>query len=145
MSPKVLDTEARSRISTERRSEQQILELVETLVGGWNRHDMKIFAAPFAEDADFVTVAGRWLRGRRELADCRAERFRSSRLRADRISIRFLRPDVAVVQFQWELAGDLGPDGKGIPVRHGITMMIASEEQGRWRFDAAQNTDLQPN
>lgn len=142
MSPKVMDTEARTRIAEERRSEQAILELIETLIGGWNRHDMKIFALPFAEDADFVNVAGQWLRGRAEICDRHAERFRSSRLRADRISIRFVRTDVAVVHFQWELAGELGADGQGLPPRHGITTLVASEQKGRWRFDAAQNTDI---
>jgi len=106
----------------EKKPEQQILDLVESLLGG----DLK----GFADDADYVTVAGEWLRGRRELAG----RFRSSTLRADRISIRFLRPEVAVVHFQWETAGE--------PVRQGITTILASEDRGRWRFDAAQNTDI---
>ena len=145
MSPKVLETEARKKVAAARQSEQAILELVETVIAGWNSHDMKVFASPFAEDADFVNVAGQWLRGRQEIADRQDERFRSSRLRADRISIRFVRPDVAVVHFRWETAGDRGPDGWGVAVRHGITTFLASEDQGRWRFDAAQNTDSQPN
>ena len=145
MSPTVMDAEARKRTQQAVQAEQAILELVETLVGGWNRHDMTIFSSPFAEDADFVNVCGMWARGRREIADGHGERhrtrFKNSRLRADRISIRFLRPDVAVVQVQWELAGDLGPDGNGLPVRHGVMTLVSSAQGGRWQFDAAQNTD----
>ena len=146
MSPRTLDTAARSHAAAEERSQQALLELVESFVAGWNRHDMKQFSAPFAEDADFVNVAGTWWRGRQEIADRHAERhrtrFKTSRLKADRTSIRFIRPDVAVVHLQWELEGDLGPDGRNTAVRRGILTFLASEERGRWRFDAAQNTDI---
>jgi uncharacterized protein (TIGR02246 family) len=146
MSPKTLEGAARARAAAAGRSEQSILELIETFVAGWNAHDMEVFSAPFAEDADFVNVAGAWWRGRREIADRHGERhrtrFKSSRIRAERTSIRFIRPDVAVVHLQWELAGDTGPDGRSTAVRHGLLTFLASEERGRWRFDAAQNTDI---
>jgi hypothetical protein len=38
--------------------------LVQEMQAAWNTHDMKRFAACFAEDADFVNVAGAWVKGR---------------------------------------------------------------------------------
>ena len=127
MSTKALETDLRPR------AEAAILNVIETLIAGWNAHDPKIYASVFAEDSDYVTVAGEWLRGRSELSG----QFRSTTLRTDRISIRFIRPEVAVVHFRWEREGD--------PVRQGMTTILASEDRGRWRFDAAQNTDIHPD
>jgi uncharacterized protein (TIGR02246 family) len=146
MSPKTQGTEARRRAARAAGAETEILNLIETVIGGWNHHDLKVFASPFGEEADFVTVAGRWWRGREEIADRHAEahrtRFGRSRVKAQRTSIRFIRPDVAVVHLEWEMSGDLGPDGRGIPLRRGLITFLASEDYGRWQFDAAQNTDL---
>src|SRR4026207_639179 len=40
--------------------------LVEAWAAAWNAHDMPRAAALVAADVDFVTVAGRWLKGRDE-------------------------------------------------------------------------------
>jgi len=146
MSPKALSPEARQRAGRTADAEAAILNLIETLIGGWNAHDAKIYASSFAEDADYVTVVGHWWRGRAENIDRHEEvfrgRFAHSRVRSTGVSLRFIRPDVAVAHLQWEMTGDRGPDGRGIPLRRGIFTFLASERLGRWQFDAAQNTDI---
>jgi uncharacterized protein (TIGR02246 family) len=112
-------------------AETAILHLLETFTDGWNRRDLAAVASPFSEEADFITVTGLWWRGRAEIAERHRTRFRPGRLNSEGVSIRFLRPDVAVVHLQWESGG-----GKG------ILTFLASEENGRWQFDAAQNTDI---
>jgi hypothetical protein len=46
-----------------------IRQTVMRLQEAWNRHDMKAFANLFAEDADFVNVAGAWWKGRAEIEE----------------------------------------------------------------------------
>lgn len=126
-------------------AEEQITRAIEALESGWNRHDLAAAFACFAEDADFVNVVGQWWRGRYEIVErlgaCHADRFLESTLRITSVSIRFLRFDVAVVHLTWTLAGDRGPDGRGLPLRRGIITLTTSRVKGRWTFDAAQNTE----
>jgi uncharacterized protein (TIGR02246 family) len=43
--------------------------VVAELTAAWNENDMHRFAARFAEDEEFVNVAGMWWRGRAELEE----------------------------------------------------------------------------
>lgn len=126
-------------------AEEQITRAAEAFEAGWNAHDLAAASAFFDEDADFVNVVGQWWRGRDEivarLRECHVDRFRDSTLRIPSVSIRFLRFDVAVVHLTWTLAGDRGPDGAGLPLRRGIITLTTSHRKGRWRCDAAQNTE----
>lgn len=125
--------------------EEQIERAIEAFQDGWNRHDMDACFSFFAEDADFVNVVGRWWRGRheivRDLAALHRDRFRDSAVRATSVSIRFLRGDVAVVHMGWEMTGDRGPDGRGIPLRRGVLTLVMSRPNSKWIIDAAQNSD----
>lgn len=40
--------------------EKTIRNLIQDVENGWNNGDGDAFAAPFAEDADYVVVNGRW-------------------------------------------------------------------------------------
>ncbi len=44
--------------------EAAIRQIVQQVQDGWNAHDGKAFAAPFAPDADYVVVNGMNLKGR---------------------------------------------------------------------------------
>jgi hypothetical protein len=59
-------------------------------------------------------------------------------------SIRFLRPDVAVVRSVWELVGHTSPQGETLSPRKGILTNVVTEEGGRWAIVASQNTDIMP-
>lgn len=63
--------------------ETSVQGLVREAEAAWNTHDIKRFAACFAEDADFVNVAGAWVRGRDEIgakhAASHADRLRTAR------------------------------------------------------------------
>lgn len=65
--------------------------LVREVQAAWNTHDMKRFAACFAQDADFVNVRGVWMRGRDEIEErhsaSHAERFKNSREEDGRLEI----------------------------------------------------------
>ena len=118
------------------------------LTEAWNRHDMKAFAALFAEDADFVNVIGLWWRGRSEIQKeheaLHATRMKDSQLAVVETSIRFLRPDVAVVHARWHLTGETGLEGKPLPPRNGIMTLVTIKTGGTWLITTSQNTDIVP-
>lgn len=118
------------------------------LVDAWNRHDMKAFAALFAEDADFVNVIGMWWRGRAEIQKeheaLHATRMKNSHLTSAETVVRFLRSDVAVVHVRWELTEDTGLEGKPLPPRKGILIHVVAKMGNEWLITSSQNTDIVP-
>lgn len=68
---------------------------------GWNAGSGEAFAAPFAEDADFIAFDGTRFRGRDEIARSHDPLFRThmrgTRLVGDVIDLRFVALDVAVL------------------------------------------------
>lgn len=115
----------------------------------WNQHDMKALASLFAEDADFVNVAGVWWKGRREIEQAHvqthATMFKDSTLRVGEVKVRFLKPDVALVHVHWNLSGDTGPDGAARSPRSGIMSQVVVKQHGVWLVASAQNTNLLAN
>jgi len=74
-------------------SRKQAEALVAQLQTAWNAGDGTAFAAPFAEDADFVTVAGMHVRGRQAIAD-NHDRIFTTIYKGSRVAMRVeqLRP-----------------------------------------------------
>ncbi|MGE5715825.1 MAG: SgcJ/EcaC family oxidoreductase [Acidobacteriota bacterium] len=75
----------------------------------WNRGDAKAFAARFQEDGSSTDVLGAVSRGRAEIERRQSELFASffkgSRLALKVRKIRFLKPDVALVEIDAEVSG----------------------------------------
>jgi uncharacterized protein (TIGR02246 family) len=128
--------------------EQRPEALADGFVQAWNAHDMKAFGALFAEDADFVNVAGMWWKGRAEIQAMHershASRFKASTLTNTGIKVRMAEPDTAVLHVSWELEGAVDADGKAAPDRRGVMQIVAGRQKDGWRILAAQNTNAQP-
>jgi len=87
--------------------ETAVRQVVQRVQDGWNAHDGKAFAAPFAADADYVVVNGMYTKGRDEIEKGHTAIFttiyKDSRNIGTIKSVRFLRKDVAVVHVAWNL------------------------------------------
>jgi uncharacterized protein (TIGR02246 family) len=79
---------------------------------GWNTHDADKMVSTYAEDIDHINVFGEWQKGRatlrRELARLHAGALHNSQKNFTIEKIRFLKPDVAVVQVSAQGTG--GPN-----------------------------------
>lgn len=127
------------------KSEDAIRKVVSQVEAGWNAHDAKTFAGPFAEDADYVVVNGMYIKGREAIdkghAGIFAGIYKESKNAATIKSIRFLRPDIAVVHVEWNLefmAGGLKQTARA------MNSMIMSETGGKWSIASFHNTPIQP-
>ncbi len=122
-----------------------ILELENRLSRAWNTHDMNAMANLLVRDADFVTVGGTWLRGRKEFRShhvvLHETMFKSSSLHVKNTDIKFVRPDIALAHVLWKIEGDLEPDGTPRKPRTGIFTQVLLKSRGRWRILASQNTN----
>ena len=115
--------------------------VVAHLEAAWNAMDGAAFAAPFADDADFVNIRGEHLRGRSAIAAGHAGIFRTiyagSTNRYAIETARLLRPDVALVHVQAVLDAPHGP----LAGRHGACVsLVLTKEPGGWEISAFHNT-----
>lgn len=114
----------------------------------WMARDADALAALFAEDADFVNVAGIWWEDRAAIARAHAYGlttfFRDSRLTVGRTKVRALGPDAAVVHARMILTGQIGADGGTAGPRHTILSFVMVRSGGSWLCVSAQNTDIVP-
>jgi uncharacterized protein (TIGR02246 family) len=114
---------------------------------GWNTHDGTAFAAPFAEDADYVVINGQRIRGRQIIDEGHQQIFdtvyKGSRNRGTIASIRFLRDDVAVAHVQWHL---LYSQDDTTQEHDAMSTLVLLKENDRWQVTTFQNTRIeQPN
>ena len=126
------------------KDEAAIRQVVQQVQDGWNAHDGKAFAAPFAADADYVVVNGMKLKGREAIEKGHTAIFTTIYKDSHNVgtvrSIRFLRPDVAVVHVEWNLEFRAGGETrKG----HALSTMVMTKENGKWSIAAFQNTYIQ--
>ena len=112
----------------------------------WNKHDMDTMANLFTLDADFVNVIGmRWI-GREAIKQAHiashSKMFKTSTLKLDDTSIKFLKPDVAFARSLWSLSGIVSPNGEIIPPRKGILTHVLVKTGTQWLIAVTQNTDI---
>jgi uncharacterized protein (TIGR02246 family) len=119
-------TEKSSSVSAE--EEQVVRKLLADRREAFNRHDVKTGCSYFADDADFVNVAGSWWKGKQEIekkmTELYAGMFKNIHFNDSETLIRFITPDVAVAHFEWEVTGIVGPDGSPRPPRQGIATFL---------------------
>jgi uncharacterized protein (TIGR02246 family) len=107
-----------------------------------------MLATLFAEDADFVDVFGNWFKDRtaieRVLAQRHATVFKNSRFREKDASIRFPKPDLAVVHTVIELSSAVDRQGQPLPPSLGVITAVIQQVAGVWHIIALQNTAVAP-
>ena len=125
--------------------EAAIRAIVKSVEDGWNAHDGKAFAAPFAADADYVVVNGMYLKGREAIEQGHTQIFstiyKESRNAATVKGVRFLRPDVAVAHVEWNLEFKAGGETRKAKA---LNTMVFTKESGKWGIAAFHNTPVQP-
>jgi uncharacterized protein (TIGR02246 family) len=122
-------------------------QTMKAFVDAWNKHDAHAFAMMFTEDADFTNVAGTHAHGRANVeafhAPMFAGIFNESRQTSTIRSVRFLKPDLAAVDVDWEMTGAKSPDGTPRPYRRGLlNFVMARQSDGAWLIQIMHNTDL---
>ncbi len=128
----------------------EIDHLIQTQADLWNCHDTKGYAHLWTEDCTFVNVVGMH-RGNRaellaELDYLHRGRFKNTQVTMERLTLRFLSPELAVATVRWDMTGD--PGIPGFPTQNGerrgiFTHLVLRTAEG-WRFAASQNTDTLP-
>ena len=135
-----------TRSNTSQADAEDARGLYLAVMDGWNRGSADAFAAPFADDADFIAFDGTRFHGRDDLVRFHEPLFRThlrgTRLTGDVTDIRFLGADMAVMHARGGtvLRGKRDP----APERDSIQTLVAVRRDGRWQLVAFQNTRVRP-
>ena len=123
------------------------LDLVTEYVRAWDAKDAEAIGDCFVEDADFINVVGLWWTGRTSIV--KAQRFGFARAFADakltvlKVTQRFIGDDTAVVIAQWQMSGQVDPDGQAVDPRRGVlTATLVRLDDGNWLGVSCTNTDI---
>jgi uncharacterized protein (TIGR02246 family) len=102
----------------------------------WNRHDAHATAMRYVEDGDFSSTTGIPSHGWKELEDHYNSIFTTFLKDAHRSdvvkSIRFLTPEIASVDIDWQMTGAKTRDGQDVPIRKGLLTWIVTKHNGPW-------------
>ncbi len=125
-----------------------IRQVITDFIDAFNRHDAHAWAMPFAEDGDFTNVTGLYLHGRKDFEARFTELFTTRLKTAHRTAtvrhIRFVTPDVAAVDAEWELVGSKASDGSENPARKGLFNFVVTRQNGHWVFTIFQESEFAP-
>jgi uncharacterized protein (TIGR02246 family) len=127
--------------------EAEIQQLMSELTAAWNRGDAEAYGARYLPDATFTNINGEFYVGRDEFDRRHAEVFRGAfkgtTLALAIRKLRFVRPDVAIVDVSTKVGGSalrpqgvqLGPDGE----LRSCLLMVLLKEAGAWSIAAYHN------
>jgi uncharacterized protein (TIGR02246 family) len=126
--------------------------LVDAESAAWNCGDARAFAARFAADGGFTNVMGMVSYGREEFESRHAHIFatiyKGSVLRQTIGKLRFIRPDVAIVDVDAGVTGYVSaPHGvrtEADGVIRAKLQMVLVKEQGEWWISAFHNVGVTP-
>ena len=127
-------------MTTDEGAIQAILQQIEA---AWNAYDSVSIAALFAEDANFIQIFGGQLDGRTAIEAAHRVIFntiyRGSHASFMLRSIRFLRPDVAIVFARAHVKFKENNETREIETRPTLNVV---KEQAKWQIVAFQNTKI---
>ena len=127
---------------------QAIRNLIQAHATAWNHRDAKAAVAILTPDAVWITSTGAVLRGRAEiervhvqwLAEDSASGGSTHSHPLESITIRFLRPDVAVADLESQFVARPGADGKTPAPDRSLLFVALTKDAGTWHMADVRNT-----
>lgn len=146
----LVTTPIQSAGQTSATDEAQIRAIVEEQVTAWNVGDAVAFSQSFAADGSFTNIRGTVFYGHKAFEDRHREIFtgffKGSKLAMSITRIRFVRPDVAIVDLATELSNLSGappgvrPNAAGRIVTR--LQQVFVKDSSVWRVESYHNVDV---
>ena len=111
--------------------ELAIRNVLAAATAAFNRHAAKLTPDGYSDDFDVVNPAGGRVAGRPDLGDAFQTYLKNAHKAETLQRIRFIRPDVALVDAEYEFTGtEIRPDPKGFET------ILLVRNNGRWVITA---------
>ena len=134
--------------------ETAIRQILQEEVDTWNKGDGEGYSRRFAADGTFTNIRGMFFTGHQAFLDRHIEifknMFRGTTLRQEVVSLKFVRPDVAIVETLTWVSGfpnsqpppGINLDAKGRLVTRLLQVMVKDGDQ--WKIASYHNVDVKP-
>jgi uncharacterized protein (TIGR02246 family) len=132
--------------------ETAIRKLVQDQVAAWNQGDATAYSRQFANDGTFTNIRGQYFTGYEAFLKQHEVIFRgifeNTTLQQDVVSLKFIGPDVAIVETLTSVSGmaetsaGTAADSKG-RLRTRLLQVVA-RSGGEWKIVAYHNVDVKP-
>jgi uncharacterized protein (TIGR02246 family) len=130
--------------------ETAVRNIIQEEIAAWNSGDAAAFARHFTADGTFTNIRGQFFTGREAFMEKHDFIFkgiyRGTTMKQDVVSLKFVRPDVAVVETLTAVIGiqNLSPgmtaDAKGRLRSRLLQVMV--KDGGKWKITTFHNTDV---
>jgi uncharacterized protein (TIGR02246 family) len=128
--------------------EAAIRKVIVEMTDAFNNHDGKAAARMYSQDARLVSVRGEMMNTRagieKGLSSILTTRAKIATQRTIDVTIRFIRPDVALANVTNELSGLVAPDGQALPAHQELSLRVFVKDDGIWQVAAFHNTMIAP-
>lgn len=130
--------------------ETAVRNIIQEEITAWNSGDATAYSRHFGTDGTFTNIRGQFFTGRQPFIQKHDDLFKGpfhgSTLKQDVVSLKFVRPDVAVVEVLTSVTGipklfpGTNTDDKGRLRTRLLQVMV--KDGGEWKITAYHNTDV---
>jgi uncharacterized protein (TIGR02246 family) len=135
-----------------RTDEMAVRKIIQDQVTAWNKGDAEAYSQRFATDGTFTNILGMFYTGPEAFRERHDQIFkgvfRGTTKQEDIVSIKFWRPDVAIVETLQTVSGiqkffpGTTPDAKGRLRTRLLQVMV--KDDGEWKIAVYHNVDVKP-
>lgn len=116
--------------------EEALRKVQEGFAAAWNQHDATAMSMFWAEDGDWIGPDGNLVEGRAAVENYLAENhtgdWATSKLSVKVSGVRFLNPDVAVVNMTLEISGARDELDKPLSAQKVVATSVLVKKDGKW-------------
>ena len=134
--------------------ETAIRRILDNEVATWNKGDTDGYSRDFAADGTFTNIRGMFFTGHQEFRDRHEAifkgEFRGTSLKQEIVSLRFIRPDVAIAETLTSVSGfsKAGPPpGTQVDANGRLRtrlLQVLKKDGGEWKIVVYHNVDVKP-
>ncbi|MCW3818767.1 SgcJ/EcaC family oxidoreductase [Micromonospora sp. DR5-3] len=122
-----------------------VCNVLDQLVGAWDRGDADAYGAMFTDDATYTTYVGTHYQGRRDITESHRALFggfvKGTKLADSYLDIRFYGPGTAIVTSRGDTYEGQRPQPAELSKTQ--TYTLVRQDDGTWRIAAFHNTKRQ--
>ena len=131
--------------------EKAIRDMLTEEVRTWNAGDAAGYSRHFADDCTFTNIRGMFFKGQKAFEQRHVEifrgEFRGTALKQDVVSIKFVRPEVAIVETLTTVSNFSGPVPAGVHADdggaiHTRLLQVFVKSGDDWKIATYHNVDL---
>lgn len=128
-------------------NEQKAIEAqIDAFLASWNRHDFTDMKNYIADDCDFINITGMHWKGREDIEYAHQtyhnEFFKNTPMEKRSVTVRFLKPDIAIAHLVWHIGKFIPPDGKEWGDNDDLATIVFVKRQGTWLITALENVQV---